>query len=461
MKIQMTEFYTGKKGDGKTLTVLVSGMDADKLIEQPDGNATLQLAVKEVTHKSYPLLARIIIRYAKQTKAQTLIIPVDELITRAPDYGTEKAFEVLVTNLLLAEYAYDVHITDKKRNHHVANCIITTDRLKMLQTALKKGLQKGMLTNEARELINTPACDMTPLFFANYVKKMVPKQANVSVKVFAKKDLQKMGANAILAVGAGSPSEPCMVVVEYKGAKPKDEPIVLVGKGITFDTGGVNVKPGDSMHQMHMDMTGAASVLQSFIYAVNQKVQKNIVAIMCVAENSVSGTSYRVNDIIKTLSGKTVEVLNTDAEGRLVLADGIAYADKYKPAVILTAATLTGAAIVALGQRLNAMFASDDGLAKDLYNAGWLSHDYCWHMPLWSEFEKDMQGTVSDLANIPPRNSRAGGTITAASFLHQFAKPHRFGHIDCAPRMTAIEEDKLAFGATGSPTLMFMEYLES
>ncbi len=461
MKIQLAQTFAPKKADTKTLTVVVTAHDADKVVDKSDGTIELQLAVKEVTHKSYPLLARTIIRHAKAAKAQTVVIPIDDLITRAPDYGTEKAIEVFATNLLLSEYAYDFFITDAKRVTHVTNAILLTDRKKVLQSAVDRGIQKGILTNEARTFVNTPASHMTPQIFEQYAKKSTTKLAKVSYKVFKKNDLQKMGANTILAVGGGSCHDPLMIVLEYKGGGAKEAPVALVGKGVTFDTGGINIKPGEGMHQMHMDMAGAASVLHAFMYAVNQKVKKNIVAVLPVVENSISGTSYRVNDIITTLSGKTVEVLNTDAEGRLILADGIAYAHKYKPDAIITAATLTGAAIIALGQRMNAIFATDDALYKKMYDAGWMAHDYAWRLPLWSEYEKDVQGVVSDLTNIPMKNSRAGGTITAATFLHQFAKPYRFGHIDCAPRMTAIEEDKLSFGATASPVLMLMEFLES
>ncbi len=461
MKIQLTDSYTPKKSDGRILQIAVTALDSDKIVEKENGTIELQLATKEVTHKSYPILARTIIRHAKMTKATCVVIPLDQLIARAPDYGTEKAAEVFVTNLMLAEYAYDLFVTDMKRIQHIDLAVLVTDRKGVLSEAIDKGIQKGVLTNEARTFVNTPASHMTPIMFEQYARKSVAKLPKVTYKAFLKKDLQKMQANAILAVGSGSCHDPLMIVLEYKNGKTSEAPIALVGKGVTFDTGGINIKPGEGMHQMHMDMAGAASVLHAFIYAVNQKVKKNIIAILPVVENAVSGTSYRVNDIITTLSGKTVEVLNTDAEGRLILADGIAYAHKYKPDAIITAATLTGAAIVALGQRMNALFASDDQLSKQLYDSGWMSHDYVWRMPLWSEYEKDVQGVVSDLTNIPMKNSRSGGTITAATFLHQFAKPYRFGHIDCAPRMTAIEEDKLSFGATASPTLMLMEFLES
>ncbi|HEX9664762.1 MAG TPA: M17 family metallopeptidase, partial [Patescibacteria group bacterium] len=254
--------------------------------------------------------------------------------------------------------------------------------------------------------------------------------------------------------------EPRFIVMEYDGGDSKEKPLVLIGKGITFDTGGLNLKPSDGIYQMHLDMSGGAAVLYSVLLAARLKLKKNIVGLIPAAENMISGSSYRPGDILKTMSGKTVEVLNTDAEGRLVLADALTYAGKfYKPRLVISVATLTGAALVALGQYASAIFSKDESLLKLLRNLGEKSGDYVWPLPLWEEFEKEMKGTFADLNNLG--KSKYGGASQGAAFLAHFAKKYPWLHIDIAPRMTAGEGEYLAKGAVGAPVRLLIRFLET
>ena len=247
--------------------------------------------------------------------------------------------------------------------------------------------------------------------------------------------------------------------MEYTGGEPDEQPIVLVGKGVTFDTGGLNLKPSNAIYEMHMDMSGGAAVIHSIVLAARLKLKKNVVALIPAAENMVSGSSYHPGDVLKGMSGKTIEILNTDAEGRVILSDALTYAKRYKPRLVVDVATLTGAAMVALGQRASAIFTRDPELENRFRALGEATGDYVWPMPLWDEYEAEIKGTFGDWANLG-KNSY-GGAITGAMFLYQFAKDYPWVHIDMAPRMTSTDGDNLARGAAGEPVRLLLRLLET
>ncbi|MCI0532676.1 leucyl aminopeptidase family protein, partial [bacterium] len=288
----------------------------------------------------------------------------------------------------------------------------------------------------------------------------------VKASVLDKQAMRKIGMGGVLAVGDGSQHEPKFVILEYfplpRGQKGKTgkkiKPIVLVGKGVTYDTGGINIKTGSHLDDMHMDMAGGAAVLHAVILAAKLGIQRNIVGLIPAAENMPSGMSLKPHDIITSLSGKTIEILNTDAEGRVMLADALTYAGRYDPALVVDVATLTGSAMSALGQRASAIFTKDaklEALAREL---GEKSGDHVWPLPLWDEYAEEIKGTYGDFANTG--KTRYGEAINAAIFLYQFVKDYPWLHIDIAPRMVSIEGEYLAKGGTGVPISLLLQLIE-
>ena len=243
--------------------------------------------------------------------------------------------------------------------------------------------------------------------------------------------------------------------MEYYGGKKNDAPFVFVGKGVTFDTGGLNLKPEDHMLDMWMDMCGGAAVISALGAIAKLKLPVNVIGLVPAVENMPGGAGYRPGDLLKSLSGKYIEVLNTDAEGRVILADALTYAEKYKPRLVVDVATLTGACMVALGAQAAGLFTPDDKIANELLTAGEISGDYLWRLPLWEEYEDEVKGTFGDVQNLG--KSRYGGAITAAMFLYQFAKKYPWVHIDIAGTMKAVDGQGLAKGATGTGTRVLIE----
>lgn len=274
-----------------------------------------------------------------------------------------------------------------------------------------------------------------------------------------KKDMERLKMGGILGVGKGSDVPPKYIIMEYRGGVKNEAPVVFVGKGVTFDTGGINLKPSDAILGMNMDMSGGAAVIHALSLSARLGVKKNIIALVPAVENMPSGASYRPGDVLRSMSGKTIEVLNTDAEGRIILADALHYAKRYKPSLVIDVATLTGAALVALGERASAIFTRDQELETKLREWGDVSGDYVWPLPLWEEYDEEIKGTFGDVANLG--RTKWGGAITAAAFLAQFATGYRWAHIDMAPRMVAVEGEFLEKGAAGAPVRLLLKIAES
>lgn len=301
---------------------------------------------------------------------------------------------------------------------------------------------------------------MTPQVLAKAAKQAVTGLP-VTVRTLGVPELKKLKMGALLAVGKGSDTPPTFTIMEYKGGAGK--PIVLAGKGITFDSGGLNLKSGDG-HEMHMDMSGAASIIHAVALAARLKSKKHVIGLIPAAENMPSGGALRPHDIITSLSGKTIEVINTDAEGRLVLADALTYAKRLSPSVVLDTATLTGGSLSALGMHASALLTRDEDLAALLLSLSETSGDYLWRLPMWDEYEDSVRSTFADVAN-----SQSGGAGRYASatnggmFLWQFAKELDcpWAHLDIAPRMTSTKGDELAKGAAGEPVRLLYAFIES
>jgi leucyl aminopeptidase len=301
---------------------------------------------------------------------------------------------------------------------------------------------------------------MTPQILAQSARNAV-KGLLVKVTVLGEKEMEKNKMQAVLSVGRGSDEESKFIIMEYFGGPKSEKPIVLVGKGVTFDSGGLNLKPSGSMSGMNMDMSGGASVIHTMALVAKMKLKKNVVGLIPSVENFISGKSYRPGDVIRSMSGKTIEILNTDAEGRVILADALTYAQKYNPELVVDIATLTGAACVALGERASAIFTEDDELSKTLETIGEKTGDYVWRLPMWEEYENEIKGSLGDWTNIHNKDSRYGGATYGAVFLHQFIKGYKWVHIDMAPRMTSMAGEYLASGALGTPVKLLYKLIES
>jgi leucyl aminopeptidase len=324
--------------------------------------------------------------------------------------------------------------------------------LAMVKAGLVRGQGVAAGVTFARECANRPANICTPTYLGNEAKKM-GTQFGLTVQVLDQKAIEKLGMGSFLAVAQGSDQPPRFIVIEYKGATKKDAPVVLVGKGITFDTGGISLKPAAEMDEMKFDMGGAASVLGTMRAVAELKPKINVVALIPTCENMPSGRAVKPGDVVTSMSGHTIEILNTDAEGRLILCDALTYAERFKPAAVVDVATLTGACVVALGHIRAGMYASDDILAAELEAAADTAVDPIWRMPLDEEYDEALKSNFADMANV---GARAGGSITAAKFLHRFTKAYPWAHLDVAG---VAHRGGAAKGATGRPVGLLTHYI--
>jgi len=337
-------------------------------------------------------------------------------------------YQTFVEGIYLGNYNFNKFKKDKKKPKTLNVSFISLETSK-LNKAIKIG--KSLLESVyfSRDLVNEPANVLTPQELANRVKRTFAK-TNVKVKIFDEKELTKRKMNAILNVGKGSANKPKLIILHYKPAGNIKKKIALVGKGLTYDTGGLSLKPTDSMLEMKADMAGSATVFGVVKAAEKLKLPVEIIAVVPAVENAISGNSYRPGDVISTASGKTIEVKNTDAEGRIVLADALEYASKQKPDEIIDFATLTGAAVVALGEFTAAIFSKNDKMANDLYEAGQKTFERVWRLPFWDEYNKLLDSKIADVSNLGPR---WGGAITAGKFLENFVDENiPWTHIDLA-----------------------------
>ena len=304
-----------------------------------------------------------------------------------------------------------------------------------------------------KDLANLPGNICTPTYLAANALALAKAHKQIKTTVLEKKDMEKLGMGSFLSVTRGSAQPPKLITLEYNGAAKTQKPIALVGKGITFDTGGISLKPGADMDEMKYDMCGAASVLGTLQAIAEMELPINVVGVIPTCENMPSSTATKPGDIVTSMSGQTIEILNTDAEGRLILCDALTYTAKFKPDTVIDIATLTGACVIALGHVASGMFANDDKLAQELISAGEQSHDRVWQLPLWDDYQPLLDSNFADMQNI---GGRAGGTITAACFLARFTKDYRWAHLDIAGTANKSGKDK---GATGRPVPLLTQYL--
>ncbi len=324
--------------------------------------------------------------------------------------------------------------------------------------AVDAGLKRGQAIAAgvafAREQANRPGNYCTPRLLADAAKQMA-KEQRLKIEVLDRPAIEKLRMGSFLSVSRGSDEPPRFIVLRYEGAPKSQAPIVLVGKGVTFDTGGISLKPGAEMDEMKFDMGGAASVLGTFRAIAELRPKINLIGLIPATENMPSGSATKPGDVVTSMSGQTIEVLNTDAEGRLILCDALTYAERFKPAAVVDIATLTGACIIALGHIHSGLFSSDDELADSLLKAGRDSLDTAWRMPLDDEYEEGLKSNFADMGNIA---GRAAGSVTAASFLKKFTKAYRWAHLDIAG--TAWKSGA-AKGGTGRPVPLLTHFVLS
>lgn len=353
-------------------------------------------------------------------------------------------------------YSFDQYKSKKSPKRSLTQfSFVVEDAFKKNASAQVKAAYATQLGKAlAKDLGNQPGNVCTPIFMAEQAKALEKLSDKIKVTILTEKDMDKLNMGAFLSVGKGSVNPPRLVTIEYHGGKKNDKPHVLVGKGITFDTGGISLKPGLNMDEMKFDMCGAASVLGTLRAVIELGLKLNLVGAIACAENMPAGNASKPGDIVTTASGKTVEILNTDAEGRLVLCDTLTYVEKFKPASVVDIATLTGACVIALGHHVSGLMSNDDALAQEILDAGQQSYDRAWRMPIYEEYHKQLESPFADLQNIggPP-----AGSVTAACFLSQFAESYKWAHLDIAG--TAWVSGGKDKGATGRPVPLLMRYL--
>ncbi len=327
-----------------------------------------------------------------------------------------------------------------------------------LEEGVRVGVALGRGENLARTLQNRPGNVATPSHLAEEATKMA-QEWGLSVRVLGPEEMRAEQMNALLAVSQGSVQEPRLIVLEHRGGGEGDPPLVLVGKGLTFDAGGISIKPAAKMEDMKFDMSGGAAVIGAMRAIAELSPPLNVVGIVPSAENLPSGSAVKPGDVVRTRAGKTVEIINTDAEGRLILADALSFAQTFEPAAIVDCATLTGACVVALGNHASAVLGNEESLVEEILAAGERSGERCWPMPMWEEYRKQLDSSVADFMNI---GGRAAGTITAACFLREFVGTANWAHIDIAG--TSYGEGKLSYqrkGGYGVPARLLAEWVRS
>lgn len=454
--------FTDKFPKQEDVAQVVFVLEHDGVVRTSNKQTIIEIAIgkpEAMTRRKLITTVRKIITSAKSARKKKVAFAFLDLAFPHLGVLPGALAELIATNGEMANFEFLKYKTKPKEGWNTLTEVVIVGKLGTdIEQAFKKGRMIGEGVNATRTLANTPGGDMTPEKLAQEAIDAADKLP-ITVSVLGVQEMKALGMGAILGVGRGSAEEPKFIVMEYFAGDPAQQPIVLVGKGVTFDSGGLNLKSANHIYEMHMDMSGGAAVIHAIVLAARLKLKKNIVALIPAVENMPSGSSYHPGDVLVSMSGKTIEVLDTDAEGRVILADALHYATKYKPRLVVDVATLTGAACVALGTRASAIFSKDNDLLKRVADYGEESGDHVWPLPLWDEYEADIKGTFGDWANLGKPGS--GGAITGAMFLYQFAKDYPWVHIDMAPRMTTQEGDHLAKGAAGEPVRLLIRLLEN
>jgi leucyl aminopeptidase len=356
--------------------------------------------------------------------------------------------------LAVADASYSYNTTkSKSEGSNLRDVLVAVTNASEVQASFERAVAVVDGVDFAKEWANRPANHATPTLLAKAAQGLATKHSKISCEVLGPKEVAKLGMGAFMAVAQGSDEPLRFIVLQYSGATKSQAPAVLVGKGITFDSGGISIKPAAEMDEMKYDMSGAASVLGVFRALALLKPAINVVGLIPACENLLNGRAVKPGDVVTSMGGQTIEILNTDAEGRLVLCDALTYAERFKPSAVIDIATLTGACVVALGAVRSGLFSPDEALVKALTAAGDAAQDLCWHMPLDDEYGEGLKTSFADVANVA---GRAGGAISAAKYLQRFTAKYPWAHLDIAGTAWKSGASK---GATGRPVGLLVEYL--
>ena len=379
-------------------------------------------------------------------------VGIDTSGLSADDETVDAAFEIGLA-ALSSHYRFETFKSKKRPQRKLQNLVFIGSDSSLAESASKAQIMAASI-GLARDLGNMPGNACTPLYLSGKAQEL-SEQLGIKTTILDEEQMSELGMGSLLSVSAGSVEPAQLIIMQYQGAGDSEQPYALVGKGITFDSGGISLKPGAAMDEMKFDMCGAASVFGAMHAVAQLKLPINLVAIVAAAENMPSGHATKPGDIVTSMAGKTIEVLNTDAEGRLVLCDALTYAAQFKPKTIIDIATLTGACVIALGSHASGLYANDEELAEALLESSQSTGDKAWRMPLWPEYDKQLDSNFADIANI---GGREAGSVTAACFLARFTRNQKWAHLDIAG--TAWKSGK-AKGATGRPVRLLVDYLEN
>jgi leucyl aminopeptidase len=409
---------------------------------------------REFREKEYLEAARSAVRALNETGAVEGVLCLTDLPVRRHDTAWKIHHAVLAA--MAATYRFD-RLKSKPEEprrplRRLTLCVPSRADLPAGEEALRQGLATAQGMNLAKDLGNLPSNVCTPGYLAEQALGMA-KTYGLKTEILGQKEMERLKMGALLAVTRGSREPAKLISLEYHGAGRNERPVALVGKGITFDTGGISLKPAAEMDEMKFDMCGAASVLGTVKAAAQMQLPVNLVGIIPTCENMPGGNATKPGDVVTSMSGQTIEILNTDAEGRLILCDALTYAERFNPDVVVDIATLTGACVIALGHVASGLFSNDDALARELLAAGEHACDRAWQLPLWDEYQEQLKSNFADMANI---GGRPAGSVTAACFLSRFAKKFRWAHVDIAGVAWKSGKEK---GATGRPVPLLTRFL--
>ena len=409
---------------------------------------------KEFRDKAYCAAIRNTLKALRDTGAQNATIFLTEIPVAKRNTGWRIRQAAMLS--LDSAYRFDQFKSKKNENHSklrkLAFAVEQRSELALAEDALLQGqaIAEGMAL--AKTLGNLPGNVCTPTYLADTALQIAEDHA-IQCEILERADMEALGMHSLLSVAKGSHQPPKLIVLQYKGGEESDKPLLLIGKGITFDSGGISLKPGEGMDEMKFDMCGAASVLGTLKAVALMKLPINLTVIVPTTENMPGGAASKPGDIVASMSGQTIEILNTDAEGRLILCDALTYAERFSPDAVIDVATLTGACVIALGHVATGLFANDDALARELLSAGDEALDRAWQMPLWDDYQDLLKSTFADMANI---GGRPAGSVSAACFLSRFAKKYEWAHLDIAGTAWKSGAEK---GATGRPVPLLAHYL--
>lgn len=449
---QISELLRRGDMEGKAGNTLllhkVPGTEADRILLVGLGKE------REFREKEY----RAAIATAVRTLNETGGFDGTLYLTELPVKKRDAAWRVRQAVMAAAETLYRFDQMKSKKDEvrrplrKLTFCVERRGELATAEQGLMEGQAIAAGMSFMKNLANLPGNICTPTYLAEQARALASEHG-LAAEILGRAEMEQLGMHSLLAVAKGSHQPPQFIVLKYQGGESGDKPVVLVGKGVTFDTGGISLKPAPEMDEMKFDMSGAASVLAAMKTAVLMKLPLNIVAVVPTVENMPGGGAARPGDIVTSMSGQTIEILNTDAEGRLILCDALTYVERFEPDCVVDVATLTGACVIALGHVVSGLLANNDTLARELLDAGQDSWDRAWQMPLLEDYQEQLQSNFADMGNI---GGRPAGTITAACFLSRFAKKYAWAHLDIAGTAWKSGKEK---GSTGRPVPLLTHFL--